>query len=90
MHVQLIWSLSTANGAGPFISQGSTAQGSTLSWNSLYGLQSFLSAYVSGCLGQSGKLPPPVNLRTSHDSKIGLATPAHPTRPYSGKPSPPQ
>ncbi|KAF7510903.1 hypothetical protein GJ744_005733 [Endocarpon pusillum] len=49
----LIWSLSTADGAGELISQPSTAQGSTLRWNSIFGLQSFLSAYVSGCLGQS-------------------------------------
>ncbi len=65
MYVQLIWSLSTANGAGHLISQASTAKGSTLSWNSLYGLQSFLSAYVSGCLGQSGRLFLPLDLCAS-------------------------
>jgi hypothetical protein len=67
MHVQLIWSLSTANGVGDLISQASTAQGSTLRWNSLYGLQSFMSAYVSGCLGQSGRFFPPLSLRKSHE-----------------------
>ncbi|ERF70196.1 hypothetical protein EPUS_00384 [Endocarpon pusillum Z07020] len=62
----LIWSLSTANGAGELISQPSTAQGSTLRWNSIFGLQSFLSAYVSGCLGQSGKLFPHHDFGLSH------------------------
>jgi hypothetical protein len=66
-HVQLIWSLSAANGVGDLISQASTTQGSTLRWNSLYGLQSFMSAYVSGCLGQSGRLFLPLGLRKSHE-----------------------
>lgn len=52
---QLIWALVTADGAGDIISAGSSAQGSVLSWNSLYGLQSLVGAYVSGCLGQSGR-----------------------------------
>jgi hypothetical protein len=56
---QLIWALVTADGAGEVISAGSTAQGSALSWNSLFGLQTLVGAYVGGCLGQSGGCPFP-------------------------------
>ena len=51
---QLIWALVTANGAGPLFHTGSTLHGRGLSWNNVYGLQSFIGGYGSGFLGQSG------------------------------------
>ncbi|KAK7946774.1 uncharacterized protein PG986_011095 [Apiospora aurea] len=47
------WSVHTAGGAGALMSTPSTLSGSALSWNAVYGLQSFLGAQASGCLGQS-------------------------------------
>jgi NCS1 family nucleobase:cation symporter-1 len=49
----LIWSLAAARGAGPLLSTGSTQSGSVLSWNMLYGLQSFIGGWSGGVLGQS-------------------------------------
>ncbi len=52
----LIWSLCAARGAGILIHTGPSKRGSILSWNSVYGLQSILGTFASGCLGQSGSL----------------------------------
>jgi nucleobase:cation symporter-1, NCS1 family len=52
----LIWALRAAHGAGSLIHTGPSKQGSVLSWNILYGFQSILGAFASGCLGQSGRL----------------------------------
>ena len=47
------WLVHAAGGAGALMSTPSTLSGSALSWNAVYGLQSFLGAQASGCLGQS-------------------------------------
>ena len=54
--LQLIWALVTASGAGAIISSGPKVEGPIFSWSMLYGLSAIIGAYVSGCLGQSGKL----------------------------------
>ncbi|KIW27545.1 uncharacterized protein PV07_07273 [Cladophialophora immunda] len=53
MFGMLIWALCAAHGAGTLISSGPTQRGSVLGWNTLYGLQSLVGGYGSGCLGQS-------------------------------------
>ncbi|KAK7973953.1 hypothetical protein PG989_015801 [Apiospora arundinis] len=47
------WSVHAAGGAGALMTTPSTLSGSALSWNAVYGLQSFLGAQSSGSLGQS-------------------------------------
>ncbi|KAK8073622.1 hypothetical protein PG994_004521 [Apiospora phragmitis] len=47
------WSVHAAGGAGALMSTPSTLSGSALRWKAVYGLQSFLGAQASGCLGQS-------------------------------------
>ena len=49
----LIWALCTSRGAGVLIHTGPTVHGSALSWNTVYGLQSIVGVFGSGCLGQS-------------------------------------
>ena len=49
----LIWALCAAHGAGTLIYAGPTKAGSVLRWNTVYGLQSIVGGYASGCLGQS-------------------------------------
>ncbi|KAI9807843.1 MAG: hypothetical protein M1825_005148 [Sarcosagium campestre] len=49
----LIWALCDAHGAGTLIHTGAVASGSVLSWNTVFGLQSFVGAYGTGCMGQS-------------------------------------
>lgn len=56
MFGMLIWALCTAHGAGILVHSGPSARGSVLSWNIVYGFQSILGAFASGCLGQSGRL----------------------------------
>ena len=51
----MIWALCVAGGAGSLINQGPTLHGSSLRWNTLYGLQSLIGGYGSGILGQSGR-----------------------------------
>ncbi|KAL9120762.1 MAG: hypothetical protein Q9187_002679, partial [Circinaria calcarea] len=50
----LIWALVSAKGAGDLVNTGPKVGGRMLSWNSVYGLQSFIGGYGTGCLGQSG------------------------------------
>jgi len=49
----LVWALCTAGGAGTLVHTGPTVQGSMLSWNTVYGLQSIVGVFGTGCLGQS-------------------------------------
>jgi NCS1 family nucleobase:cation symporter-1 len=49
----LIWALCAAHGAGDLLHTESSQNGSVLRWNTLYGLQSIVGGYASGCLGQS-------------------------------------
>lgn len=49
----LLWSLIAAHGAGELLRTPTTQDGSKLSWNMLYGLQSFIGAWLGGVLGQS-------------------------------------
>lgn len=49
----LVWALSANRGAGALIHTGPTMQGSILGWNTVYGLQSVVGVFGSGCLGQS-------------------------------------
>jgi NCS1 family nucleobase:cation symporter-1 len=49
----LIWALCAAHGAGELLYTGAKKQGSVLGWNTVYGLQSIVGGYASGCLGQS-------------------------------------
>ena len=49
----LVWALSANGGAGTLIHTGPTEQGSILGWNTVYGLQSVIGVFGSGCLGQS-------------------------------------
>ncbi|KAL8960260.1 MAG: hypothetical protein Q9193_003003 [Seirophora villosa] len=49
----LLWSLIAARGAGDLLATSSTQAGSKLSWNMLYGLQSFIGGWLGGVLGQS-------------------------------------
>ena len=53
----LIWALSASHDPGNLIHTGPSAAGSKLSWNAVYGLQSIIGVYGSGCLGQSGTPP---------------------------------
>ncbi|KPI41863.1 Uracil permease [Cyphellophora attinorum] len=53
MFGMLIWALCAAHGAGTLVSTGPTKHGSALSWGTLYGLQSLVGGYGSGCLGQA-------------------------------------
>lgn len=56
MFGMLIWALCAAHGAGSLVHTPPTASGSVLSWGTVYGLQSIVGGYASGCLGQSGKI----------------------------------
>ncbi|KAK4956920.1 hypothetical protein LTR66_013332 [Elasticomyces elasticus] len=47
------WAASAAHGPGIFIQPPSSNHGSALSWSAVFGLQSFVGAQASGCLGQS-------------------------------------
>lgn len=47
------WAVHAAAGPGELFYAKSTAGGSTLSWNAVYGLQTIVGAYGSGILGQS-------------------------------------
>ena len=49
----LIWALSASGGAGTLVRTGPTVQGSVLSWNTVFGLQSIVGVFGTGCLGQS-------------------------------------
>lgn len=49
----LLWSLIAAHGAGELLATSTTQDGSKLSWNMLYGLQSFIGGWLGGVLGQS-------------------------------------
>ncbi|KAL8768546.1 MAG: hypothetical protein Q9209_005231 [Squamulea sp. 1 TL-2023] len=49
----LIWSLVAAHGAGDLLATSATQHGSKLSWNMLYGMQSFVGGWLGGVLGQS-------------------------------------
>lgn len=49
----LLWSMIAARGAGDLLATSTTQTGSELSWNMLYGLQSFIGGWLGGCLGQS-------------------------------------
>ncbi|KAI9780379.1 MAG: hypothetical protein M1835_004509 [Candelina submexicana] len=49
----LTWALATTRGVGELIHTNSTAHGKMLSWNAVYGMQTFLGAYGGGVLGQS-------------------------------------
>ncbi|KAI9731222.1 MAG: hypothetical protein M1834_005415 [Cirrosporium novae-zelandiae] len=49
----LIWAMRTAHGAGELVSTPSTVNGSTLSWNALYGIQAILGLWSGGIVGQS-------------------------------------
>ncbi|KAL8924215.1 MAG: hypothetical protein Q9208_004179 [Pyrenodesmia sp. 3 TL-2023] len=49
----LLWSLIAAGGAGELLATSTTQGGPRLSWNMLYGLQSFIGAWLGGVLGQS-------------------------------------
>jgi NCS1 family nucleobase:cation symporter-1 len=51
----LIWSVTTAHGAGTLIHTAATATGSTSSWNIVYGIQIILGLWSGGIVGQSGK-----------------------------------
>ncbi|KAI9797072.1 MAG: hypothetical protein M1833_005677 [Piccolia ochrophora] len=53
MFGMLVWALCAAHGAGELVNQGSTTRGSTLSWAAVYGLQSFVGGWGTGCIGQS-------------------------------------
>lgn len=97
----LIWALCSAHGAGSLIHTGSSQTGSILSWNTVYGLQSILGSFGSGCLGQSGKITLFSCVVFCCDSgmlshlelivyfKIGHATPKLPMQHSLGKPLPP-
>ncbi|KAK4964898.1 hypothetical protein LTR28_003568, partial [Elasticomyces elasticus] len=47
------WAVSAAHGPGILIHAPSSKYGSALSWSAVFGLQSFVGAQASGCLGQS-------------------------------------
>ncbi|KAI4143684.1 MAG: hypothetical protein LQ341_002852 [Variospora aurantia] len=49
----LLWSLIAARGAGDLLATSTTQEGSELSWNMLYGMQSFIGGWLGGVLGQS-------------------------------------
>ena len=49
----LVRALSANGGAGTLIHTGPTGQRSILGWNTVYGLQSVVGVFGSGCLGQS-------------------------------------
>lgn len=66
MFGMLIWAIRAAHGAGDLVHTGPSMHGRTLSWNTVYGLQSIVGAWGSGCLGQSGK---------AFDDILGLAAP---------------
>lgn len=50
----LIWAMRTAGGAGGLVNTPTTENGSTLSWNLLYGIQAILGVWSGGIVGQSG------------------------------------
>jgi hypothetical protein len=50
----LIWSVSTAHGAGALIDSPATESGSILGWNVVYGIQAVLGLWSGGIVGQSG------------------------------------
>ena len=50
----LIWALCANHGTGDLIHTGPTAIGNTLHWNTIYGLQTIIGAFGTGCLGSSG------------------------------------
>lgn len=93
----LVWALCTAHGAGSLIRTGSSQTGSVLRWNTVYGLQSIFGTFASGCLGQSGKVPPSQCANFCCDSckiyfwkltvrfKIGRATPKLPMQLSLGR-----
>jgi NCS1 family nucleobase:cation symporter-1 len=49
----LVWALSASGGARALICTGPSVQGNILGWNTVYGLQSVVGVFGSGCLGQS-------------------------------------
>ena len=87
----LTWALSASHGPGKLIHTGPSVAGSKLSWNTVYGLQSVIGVYGSGCLGQSGK--PDWHVRqtwnfTDPNNQIGRDTLRSPMPPFSRKASP--
>ena len=47
------WAIATNHGTGPLLNTPSTTKGASLSWASVFGLQSLLGSLASGALGQS-------------------------------------
>ena len=76
----LIWSLAAAGGAGPLLTTGTTQRGSALSWNMLYGLQSFIGGWSGGVLGQSGMW---FSHRSSNSAKSLTDWTRYSARPHS-------